>query len=171
MTLQAKLDAFKADFEAGKPPYNVPPSVIETMHRATAELIASAAPSPRTCCRRFAVPPSLLPEVDCAPDAKAPGAPPYGEDHAPHCPRHRRQQGNRDDRLMRTRSLRWRRFAQGTVRYRDRPTQRIARAPGTHSSWFLSDLSPKTLHLDQHRNDRPVALAGEKVCSSGHKAA
>jgi peroxiredoxin len=43
MTLQAKLDAFKDDFEAGKPPYNVPPSVIETMHRATAELIESGA--------------------------------------------------------------------------------------------------------------------------------
>lgn len=43
MTLQAQLDAFKTDFEAGKPPYNVPPSVIETMHRATAELIASGA--------------------------------------------------------------------------------------------------------------------------------
>ena len=43
MTLQAKLDEFKADFEAGKPPYNVPPSVLETMHRATAELIASGA--------------------------------------------------------------------------------------------------------------------------------
>jgi len=41
MTLQAKLDAFKADFEAGKPPYNVPRSVIETMRRATAELKAS----------------------------------------------------------------------------------------------------------------------------------
>ena len=41
MTLQAQLDAFKADFEAGKPPYNVPPAVIEVMHRATAELIAS----------------------------------------------------------------------------------------------------------------------------------
>lgn len=41
MSLQAKLDAFKADFEAGKPPYNVPRSVIETMHRATAELIES----------------------------------------------------------------------------------------------------------------------------------
>ena len=40
MSLQAKLDAFKADFEAGKPPYNVPASVIEIMHRATAELIA-----------------------------------------------------------------------------------------------------------------------------------
>jgi hypothetical protein len=24
MTLQAKLDAFKADFKAGKPPYNAP---------------------------------------------------------------------------------------------------------------------------------------------------
>ncbi|MDR3508231.1 MAG: peroxiredoxin-like family protein [Caulobacteraceae bacterium] len=43
MTLQAKLDAFKADFEAGGPPYSVPPTVIETMHRATAELIASGA--------------------------------------------------------------------------------------------------------------------------------
>lgn len=41
MTLQAKLDAFKADFEAGRPPYNVPQTVIETMHRATAELKAS----------------------------------------------------------------------------------------------------------------------------------
>jgi peroxiredoxin len=45
MSLQAKLDAFKADFEAGKPPYSVPRSVIETMHRATAELIASGATS------------------------------------------------------------------------------------------------------------------------------
>lgn len=43
MTLQAKLDAFKADFEAGKPPYNVSRSVVETMHRATDELIASGA--------------------------------------------------------------------------------------------------------------------------------
>jgi peroxiredoxin len=43
MALQDRLEAFKADFEAGKPPYNVPPSVIETMHRATAELIASGA--------------------------------------------------------------------------------------------------------------------------------
>lgn len=43
MTLQSKLDAFKADFEAGKPPYKVPYSVIETMRRATAELIASGA--------------------------------------------------------------------------------------------------------------------------------
>src|SRR5437899_1350322 len=41
MTLQDRLDAFKADFGAGKPSYNVPPSVIVTMHRATAELIAS----------------------------------------------------------------------------------------------------------------------------------
>ena len=43
MSLQAKLDAFKADFEAGKPPYNVPASVIAVMHRATAELIAAGA--------------------------------------------------------------------------------------------------------------------------------
>jgi peroxiredoxin len=43
MSLQAKLDAFKADFEAGKPPYRVPREVIETMHRATRELIGSGA--------------------------------------------------------------------------------------------------------------------------------
>ena len=43
MSLQAKLDAFKADFEAGRPPYSVPREVIEIMHRATAELIASGA--------------------------------------------------------------------------------------------------------------------------------
>jgi peroxiredoxin len=43
MSLQARLDAFKADFEAGKPPYSVPRSTIETMHRATAELIESGA--------------------------------------------------------------------------------------------------------------------------------
>jgi peroxiredoxin len=43
MSLQARLDAFKADFEAGKPPYSVPRSVIETMHRATAELVVSGA--------------------------------------------------------------------------------------------------------------------------------
>lgn len=41
MSLQDRLDAFKADFQAGKPPYNVPPAVIATMQRATAELIAS----------------------------------------------------------------------------------------------------------------------------------
>ena len=43
MSLQAKLDAFKSDFEAGKPPYSVPRAFVETMHRATAELIESGA--------------------------------------------------------------------------------------------------------------------------------
>ncbi|TWB88354.1 peroxiredoxin [Bradyrhizobium macuxiense] len=43
MSLQAKLDAFKADFEAGKPPYSVPRSVIDVMHRATEELVESGA--------------------------------------------------------------------------------------------------------------------------------
>jgi peroxiredoxin len=43
MSLQARLDAFKADFEAGKPPFNVPHAVIQAMHRATADLIASGA--------------------------------------------------------------------------------------------------------------------------------
>jgi len=44
MTLQAKLDAFTADFEGGKPPYNVPRSIIEAMHRQRAELKASGLP-------------------------------------------------------------------------------------------------------------------------------
>jgi peroxiredoxin len=39
--LQATLDAFRANLEGGKPPYNVPYSVVEAMHRATAELKAS----------------------------------------------------------------------------------------------------------------------------------
>ncbi|GAA0795487.1 peroxiredoxin-like family protein [Cupriavidus gilardii] len=41
MSLQEKLDAFKADFRAGKPPYNAPPEIHPIMERATAELIAS----------------------------------------------------------------------------------------------------------------------------------
>lgn len=41
MSLQDKLDAFKADFRAGKPPYNAPPEIHPVMERATAELIAS----------------------------------------------------------------------------------------------------------------------------------
>jgi peroxiredoxin len=43
MSLEAKLEAFRADFEAGKPPYNVSRSVIDTMRRATAELVACGA--------------------------------------------------------------------------------------------------------------------------------
>ncbi|MCW3154791.1 AhpC/TSA family protein [Achromobacter spanius] len=43
MSLQEQLDTFKAAFEAGQPPYNVPRAVVETMHRATAELINSGA--------------------------------------------------------------------------------------------------------------------------------
>jgi peroxiredoxin len=45
MSLQAQLDAFKADFESGKPPYNAPRPVIEIMRRATAELIVTGAAS------------------------------------------------------------------------------------------------------------------------------
>ncbi len=41
MTLQEKLDTFKADFKAGKPPYNAPPEIHPIMERATRELIAS----------------------------------------------------------------------------------------------------------------------------------
>jgi peroxiredoxin len=43
MSLQAKLDAFKADFKAGKPPYHAPADIHPVMERATAELIASGA--------------------------------------------------------------------------------------------------------------------------------
>lgn len=41
MTLQARLDAFKADFKSGKAPYFAPPEIHPVMERATAELIAS----------------------------------------------------------------------------------------------------------------------------------
>jgi peroxiredoxin len=41
MTLQARLDAFKADFKGGKAPYFAPPDIHPIMERATAELIAS----------------------------------------------------------------------------------------------------------------------------------
>jgi peroxiredoxin len=41
MSLQDKLDAFKADFKAGKAPYFAPPEIHPVMARATAELIAS----------------------------------------------------------------------------------------------------------------------------------
>jgi len=38
MKLQERLDAFKASFESGGPPFNMPRSAIEIMHRATDEL-------------------------------------------------------------------------------------------------------------------------------------
>jgi peroxiredoxin len=41
MSLQDKLDAFKTDFKAGKPPFNAPAEIHPIMERATAELIAS----------------------------------------------------------------------------------------------------------------------------------
>ena len=41
MSLQARLDAFKADFKGGKAPYFAPPEIHPIMERATAELIAS----------------------------------------------------------------------------------------------------------------------------------
>jgi peroxiredoxin len=41
MSLQAKLDAFKADFKGGKAPYFAPPEIHPIMERATAELVAS----------------------------------------------------------------------------------------------------------------------------------
>lgn len=41
MTLQDRLDAFKADFEEGKLGFTPSPQVLDTMRRGTAELIAS----------------------------------------------------------------------------------------------------------------------------------
>jgi hypothetical protein len=41
VTLQEKLDAFKADFKAGRPPCNAPPEIHPVIERATRELIAS----------------------------------------------------------------------------------------------------------------------------------
>ncbi len=38
MTLQEKLNEYKAKFESGGPPSNAPKAAIETLHRATAEL-------------------------------------------------------------------------------------------------------------------------------------
>ena len=40
-SLQERLTEFKKSFESGAPPYNAPREVIETMHRATAELKAT----------------------------------------------------------------------------------------------------------------------------------
>ncbi len=41
MTLQDKLDAFKADFESGRLPFKPTKEALEIMHRATAALIAT----------------------------------------------------------------------------------------------------------------------------------
>jgi hypothetical protein len=38
MKLQERLDAFKASFESGAPPFNAPRAAVEIMHRATEEL-------------------------------------------------------------------------------------------------------------------------------------
>ena len=40
VSLQDRLDAYKAEWESGRPPYNVPALVVETVHRATDEMIA-----------------------------------------------------------------------------------------------------------------------------------
>ena len=38
MSLQDHLDAFRTQFESGSPPFNAPRSIVDTIHRATAEL-------------------------------------------------------------------------------------------------------------------------------------
>jgi peroxiredoxin len=70
MSLQARLDAFKADFEAGKPPYSVPRSMIDTMHRATGELIASGAAA-RALKAGDRAPPFVLKDPDGKPVSAA----------------------------------------------------------------------------------------------------
>ena len=45
MTLQDRLDAFKANFKSGQPPFNAPAHIHPIMARATAALIASGAAS------------------------------------------------------------------------------------------------------------------------------
>ena len=42
-SLQDRLDQFRKEFESGAPPFNATREVIETMHRATAELKESGA--------------------------------------------------------------------------------------------------------------------------------
>ena len=41
MSLQNQLDDFRTKFESGGPPFHAPRSIIDTIHRATKELIAS----------------------------------------------------------------------------------------------------------------------------------
>jgi peroxiredoxin len=63
MSLQDKLDAYKAEWESGKPPYNVPASVVETVHRATDEMIASGQ-ADRALKAGAQAPTFLLPDAD-----------------------------------------------------------------------------------------------------------
>ncbi len=62
MTLQQKLDAFKAQIESGAPPYNVKPEVVALMHRATDEL------------RNSGIMETVLKAGDRAPDFSLPNA-------------------------------------------------------------------------------------------------
>lgn len=63
MSLQDRLDAFKADFKAGKPPYHAPPEIHPIMERATAELIATGQAARATKAGDLA-PPFLLKDQD-----------------------------------------------------------------------------------------------------------
>jgi hypothetical protein len=53
VSLQARLDAFKADFRAGKPPFSIPLSVIETMDGATNEPIPCGRGTSSVAARRL----------------------------------------------------------------------------------------------------------------------
>ena len=41
MSLQDQLDVFRTQFESGESPFNVPRSIVDTIHRAINELIES----------------------------------------------------------------------------------------------------------------------------------
>ena len=63
MSLQDKLNAFRANFEAGGPPFHAPAWVHEPMHRATDELIASGSASHALKAGDLA-PPFILKDAD-----------------------------------------------------------------------------------------------------------
>jgi hypothetical protein len=54
MSLQARPNAFIADFEGGEPPYGAPYSELETMRRASRALIDSGLVRCLTACERLA---------------------------------------------------------------------------------------------------------------------
>jgi peroxiredoxin len=70
MSLQDKLDAFKADFKAGKAPYFAPPEIHPVMERATAELIASGQ-AERALKAGGKAPAFTLPDLDGKPVSSA----------------------------------------------------------------------------------------------------
>ena len=59
MSLQSRLDTFRASFESGYPPFSVPRPIIDLMDRSTKELVASGAAA-RALRRGDVAPPFVL---------------------------------------------------------------------------------------------------------------